>query len=346
MKDKSIIFNKSRSNIEIQIVRDNIKLLEQYKKAKTKQEQSDIKSQFHPMCKKMLEIHDFTVDEYISRLKKAISLDKYRPRNLSIFQMAASQDLDFIKGAFNSFSKKLAKNIKNRVPEEEIREAFYYLTLNRFDLSEQIAYDWIQRLNKNKKLVNAARKAEKNYEKQAYQKLFNALTADFCSDYGLGPDRISVKIIDDWKKSDIKPKCQDSREKGYQTVGYRLEIPQGLSDKEIQKIKHEFMKSPSTYPCSKPVSFIRLHFNNIKNSKNLSNNFFYNMITILAHELNHSIDSLKPELGAVGPQLIQQDKITYKEPSENFEAYKQSATELSSYTIEHTLLKQLQKQKY
>lgn len=335
-------FRKAKRNVEIEIAEENLALTEQYAKAKTKEEKERLLSQMDSLWSNLVGRDVFSPYELVARLKRAIKLDKFRPRNLSIFLLAVNRDLFNISGEFDTFDKTLAKMVKEDEDPNLIRERFGVLTVNRFTLAEQFAYDWLRRLHKNKDLVNNVRKATPDNEIAAYNKLFSKLADDFCDYYEMPHKNICVKVITDWKKSDFKPKIYNDSTQGYQTTAWSMSLPPGTSKEQQQKQTEIFAQSPETYPNSWRQSNIRININTVRSHYKDPKEFFWKMISIFVHEIHHGLDDLLPERGALGPQVRQIDKKTYVTAGENLQEYFKSATELSSYEIDAELFKQLQ----
>lgn len=347
MVEKKREFDKGKRNIEIEIVRNNIELLKKYKVAKTDEEKNQIMSQMDVYCaglvRGIIKKNKFTIDEYIARLEKAIELDSYRPRNLSVFEFAMSRDLYNVGGEFDTFAIGLARAEKEG-DVEAVRDMYNGLTVNRFVLAKQFAYDWIRRLNNNPELVKKARNAKPDEEIDAYNELFSKLAKDFCDDCNLPKNSFVVKVVKNWESSDVKP--SDRTACGFCTDSYALDFPDGIGEEEKKKMKQEFLKSPKDYPGARKVSLIRVSFENVKNLYKGEDEFFYGMMDYFAHEMHHGLDSLAPSLGAVGPQVMRSDRKIYVSSEKDYDKYRKSATEWSSYEIGYELFNQLKNQNY
>ena len=70
------------------------------------------------------------------------------------------------------------------------------------------------------------------------------------------------------------------------------------------------------------------------------------LVSVFAHEMHHALDFLQPRQGALGPQIERIDDKIYVEHKDDEKAYSESATEISSYEIEHELLNQLKNMRF
>ena len=282
---------------------------------------------------------DYPAKDLVENIKKAISLDRYRPKNMSITELAVSSDLNNIGGEFSTFDIDLSKMSKEPKNYSEIRERFKYGMVNLALLSKQFAKDWVRRLNNHKYLVNKARNANDENAINAYDDLFKALAKDFCDEYDCA---VNVKVVDDWKKSEYGPKKGENKTFGYQIILPALDVKCD-SESEANKIYKEFMKNPYDYPGSYLKSIVRVNITNIRKAHPEKDDFFYFMIGCFVHEIHHGLDGLKPHENAVGSQYYFLDTKTHIDAADNLDEYIKSATEISSYTIEKEFKKLFKK---
>lgn len=336
-------FQAAKRDIELEIVRNNIDLLRQYIDAQDDNARNKIQEQMHALTRGLLS-KGYTPEDLITRLEKAIKLNEYRPKNLSLFLLAKSDDLDYIGGEFNTFNpnlSKLSKNIEKNAAE--IRNEFNVATINRVDLAQQFTQDWIRRLTQHKGLTNKVRNANSRNEKiTAYDELFRALGKDFCDEYDIPQKVVDIKVVENWDKSDIKPSSAAEETPAYVTDGWGIEIPNNVSKEEHSKIIAEFTKSPKTYPGAFKKKLVRINFD-ITNNDAQKHEFepFVIMCANFGHEMNHVLDALKPREGALGPQVQPLDKQTYVGMEKDKTEYHKSATELASYEVTYEMVKQL-----
>ena len=354
-------------NIEIQSAEQTIDLLKKYKSAKTQEERDKLLQQMDKIdgfVNRLLA--KYTPEELITNITKAISLDRYRPKNLPITLFAINKDLDNVGGDFDTFNRELSQMVKKDEAPETIRKKFTAGTINIYKLAKQFSADWIRRLNNHKDLVAAARKiTEENFidaqnvwvdsiEKYpetiqntseekiiaAYNKLFEALNKDFCEEYDC---EIDAKLVKDWDTADEQP--SDPTTNGFQSKVYSISYPQDLPEEEQKKIKEEFLKDYKNHPNTIRKSIVRVNFSRLA-YKSKPEDLFYVLISVFAHEMHHALDFLQPRQGALGPQIERIDDKIYVQHKDDEKAYHASATEISSYQIEHELINQLKKMRY
>lgn len=331
-----------KENFEINAALRTVELLKQYKSAKNQAEQESILKQMDEVdafASKM--VLKMPTDELIEKIMKAISLDEFRPKNLPILLLAMNKDLDNIKGEFDTFNFDLSKAFKNNEPHEKIRDKFAAATASVYNLKKKFAAEWIQRLNNHKDLVNAARNASESDMLDAYNKLFDALTKDFCKEYDC---IIDVKVVPNWEMSDTKP--DGGYETGLQVPMYSIRLPVNISEAEQNKRIEEFSKNPKRYPGAFKTSAVRVSIANAKEACPESEDFFVYMVGVLAHEVHHALDSQNPRRGALGPQVALVDSKIYVPHSIDKVQYSKSATEISSYEIEAELKNRLRKHRF
>ena len=331
-------------NLEIKSALQTIELLKQYKSAKNQTEKDSILKQMDDIdgfANRLLT--KFSPDELITKITKAISLDQYRPKNLPITLFAVNKDLNYVNGEFDTFDKELSQMFKNNENPENIRDKFKAGTVNVYMLAKQFSADWIHRLNNHKGLVDAARNASEENIIDAYNKLFDALTKDFCKEHDC---HIDSRVITDWENSDVKPNGGYDITDGFHKYAFSVAYPSNISETEKKKLVDEFLKNPEEHPNAYKTSIVRVNITNVKKHHPDKNDFFYSMISVLAHEIHHALDYQKPRQGALGPQIQYIDRATYVPTHIDDKAYHESATEISSHEIGHELFNQLKKSRY
>lgn len=333
----------NRKNIEIESALKSIELLRQYKVAETENEKNSLVG-------KMMDVDGFvmgwllrykiTPDKMIEKLEKAISLDKYRPKNLPITRFAMDKDLDYVKGDFCTFDNTLSKYDKNNVDPKKIREHFGRKIINVDVLAKQFTKDWLHRLKNHKDLIDNIRYADEASLIDAYNKLFKALAQDFYDEYGVITEPILVK---DWDSSDIKNDKILKDSDGFGVTRYAIKIDDRLPESEQKKIEKEFDKAPQNHPDSFKLYQIRLNFTNIRKTHKNSYKIFCLAMCSFVHEMHHALDRMNARQGALGPQIATIDFKIYTDYSIDEKAYCQSATEKSSYKIGSALYNRLMK---
>ena len=330
-------------NIEIESALRAIKLLKQYNSAKNQNEKDKLLKQLYDtdlFAYFRITKHNNDPLDLAVKMEKAIKLDQYRPKNMPIVKLALSKDLDNINGEFDTFDREMSQMFKNKEDPNRIRDGFRAATANIYVLAKQFSADWIRRLNNHKELVDAARNAKDDESISAYNKLFNALTQDFSKEYNVC---VHPLVVANWESSDVKPNGDWDKVKGLQTIlkGAFLQT-KDMSEDDVQRLKEEANKNPDAYIVSK----VRVSIKNVKKQHQNPNDFFYAMISIFAHEMHHVLDWQNPRQGALGPQVALIDKQIYKPVEEDKKAYSESATEISSYTVEDMLFEQLKNTRF
>ena len=336
----------AKNNLEIESAIQTVELLKKYKAAKTQAEKDNLLKQMDEVdlfASKLIVQHKISPKELITKMTKAIAKDKYRPKNIPIAIFALNKDLDFIKGDFDSFDANLNKMFKDKEDAKKIRNAFKAATVNVYMLAKQFSMDWIRWLNKHKKLADAARNAGEKDMVAAYNKLFNALSKDFCKKYDCD---IGVKVITDWASSDVNPGGDTDACCGYHHRAYSMSYPADMPEAEKDKLIQDFLNDPKNHPNTRKASLVRVNITTVKKFNPDRNEFFYKMISVFAHEMHHALDYQNPRQGALGPQIEQIDMKTYVPENVDKKAYYESATETSSYTIDRELFKMLKNQRF
>lgn len=337
----------SKESLEIQIANRTIGLLNAYVVATTQEQKDKILNEIHDIdlwAYMILTTKNYDPQKLATRMEKAIKLNDYRPKNMSIVQLATSNDLDNISGDFDTFDPGLQKMFKNNEDPDKIRKTFTAGTANVYVLARQFSDEWIDRLNRHKDLTDAARNADDEHSVEAYEKLFNALAQDFYKEYHC---HTLPKVITDWATADEKPdkKGWDTIT-GYHVAAYGITVPDNLPESEKKKIIAEAKKHPSKCPDAHPLSLVYININVARKAHPNKADFFYYMIGAFVHEMHHALDYQQPRQGALGPQITIIDNRIYIPVTKDSKEYHKSATEISSYEIEHELYTQLKNGRY
>lgn len=314
----------ARKNIEIENAQQLVVLLKQYESAKTKQEKGALLDQIattdSAVHEVLLNTPSYDVKVLIQKINKAIELDEYRPKNMSIGQLAISGDLDYMVGEFDTFDVKLSKMMKDKEDRDKIREQFKVGMRNLDVMKKQFSSDWIHRLNEHKDLVEAARNASEKNAIRAYRNLFGALSRDFCKEYNC---KIRIGVVDNWAICSI-----DRPREG--TAG--VMIPYKAEDGKGQGAK---------------LSDILVNIDTIRKyssrKKHSSDEFLYMMLGVFVHEMQHALDSQQARQGVLGPQIYTIDDLTTGKTTEDD---LDAATEKSSYGIQIEFFKELKKMRF
>lgn len=344
MKNKKESFQLAATNIEIDIVRNEINLLRKYAQMSDAAAREQFMTRFHPIMRKIIETGKLTPTELIPRLERAIKLDKYRPRNLSLFMLAISPDLYNIRGKFDTFDQKLSQMFNASVRDDfAIRKEFNSATLNRFDLSQRVAAQWIRRLEQHPDLVAAARNATPDDALPAYSALLDALVTDFCKEYNIYRKEIAVNLVEQFLPDEIEKQSDDCA--GFVDTVYKFILPSNTPSSEYDKIIQAINNGTRLPSCVVRIHVIKISMSNIiRGVRNMNISLFDNMLSTFAHEMQHVTDAHMPRVGALGPQVNHMDKQTYIDLTGNVVEYHKSATELGAYAVTNAMLALLSKQ--
>ena len=315
----------SYKNIEIQAATEQIELLQKYIKTTSVIHKFLISQKFNNIVQHVLKEKLITPDKLIQQIKIAITKDKFRPRNMPICLLALCiQDLENINGEFDTFDSRFAitKLIQEHKSDNQIRNNFNNAMLNRDILAKQFTHDWLRYLSKHKDLANKTYNANNSVSLLFYNKLFQQLAIEFCSEHDIPIDNINVKILQNWYDYELKE--QSKKLNKNKTLGFVL-------FKNKSDITNKFTSIE-----------LRLSFDAIKNACRTEKvNLFNYMLAAFAHEMNHILDEVQPRHGSVGPQIMEIDSKIYVNGDTNKKEYSKSATEISSFTIQDEIIRQL-----
>ncbi len=339
MDTKSDTFSEAKRDIEFELAERNLNLLVRYISETDPNKRKDLLDKMDDYVRIVVSEGYSTPFTYSTRLMKAMTLDKYRPKNTSLFQFALDGDLDYVGGEFNTFDVNLSRAVKNNDDPSSIRDKFDLATFNRTTLAEQFSNDWIRRLKQHPYLVEMAKKTNADLEVEAYTALFQALAKDFCDEYGFPSNILNIKVIKDWAEYTSNPADYETTTGIQRAHSWAITIPSGLSKQQKDAMLQQFTKSPETFPGAVRTSDIVVNLGIIK--RHFPKDTFNHAVAVFAHEVNHALDKTASRRGALGPQVQRIDQQTYVDAKDNYREYRKSATELSSYEIEHNLLQKL-----
>lgn len=341
-------------NYEIENALQTIALLKKYTSVKTETKRKEILRNIlytNLDAYTLITKQKYTPTELIAKIKNAIKLDKYRPKNLSIMDLATSKDLDYINGDFNTFDPQLSKMSKNKRNVTRLHNKFKRATENITMLAQQFSADWIRRLNNHKDLIDAARSATEDIAKDTYAKLFNVLVEDFCKEYHC---KIQCNVVTDWKEMPDIFKNQNRKITNPKVLIEGLHISctgyvtyPNMSEKEKNKIRKKFEEDLAKNNIDDyKVSAIFINITNIRKSYPDPTDFFYHTLANFIHEIHHALDYQNPRQTALGPQVELIDRTSYVPISRSVDANRASATEISSYYIADKFIKELKKSRF
>ena len=175
-----------QNSLEIQIAMQTVEALKKYASTKSNDFKQFLLTHIHsinPLAHMLITTKNYDVLQLAANIEKAIKIDKFRPKNISITRLAIDKHLDKICGEFNTFDPVLSKMFKNHANMKDIHDRFEQGMENLDILTQKFVNDWLQWLNKHWMLTYFALNANKDTATNAYNKLFKALTKDFCKKY-------------------------------------------------------------------------------------------------------------------------------------------------------------------
>ena len=139
MKEKTKLFQSSaeklKQNLEITNAKEQVQLLKKYKLEKNKEIKEKIYNELSFEVKLLLK--NFKPEYIIKKLEKAIQLDDFRPRNLSIYTFAMDPDLNYVNGEFSTFDEFLSAMIRNNENPNKVRKYAAKEIYNRINVAKQ-----------------------------------------------------------------------------------------------------------------------------------------------------------------------------------------------------------------
>jgi hypothetical protein len=263
--------------------------------------------------------------------------EKNAPANITLqqFTKMVEQDPSLLdsSGQFSTFNPELSKAAKSG-QYHKVAEIFKQATTNLSNTANQMSDYWLELLDMNKSFIKAARNATPEKEIVAYEVLFGLLSHAFCEDNDCD---IEVRVVTSWDGINVNHENDKYRD-GTHLSGFMLNAPENISDAERQKIIEEVRKNPDAHPYAKKTSFVYVNIDNIRKNFPDKSDFFYEMISVFVHEMQHALDFQHPNRGALGAQVEHIDRKSGME-------YTESPAENSAYSVENMLIKRLKNSK-
>lgn len=313
---KKDVFLSAARNIEIENVKQQIELLQQYRDVRDDSVKSDIESKFSQELKIM--ITKKSPDELIARLTAAVEKDGFRPRDMSVYLFALSPDLNYVGGEFSTFDAKLSQMLKHGAPSKQIKKYMTDKTYNRRNVAAQYVSDFMQILDADPDLQEIAIKCGRTGSAREYSEVMEKIAHKLCDKMGLSAT-LTVDVIDSW--NDV-----------------RQYLPPTDSDK-YTFAKHCQMRT-SEGKMFYAVFLNRAMIYERKLKGQTDKALFYEMIANLAHEFGHFIDEAAPNKGALGAQKSAAGVLLYEQMNPDREdEYHINPTEATSDVIESMMLR-------
>lgn len=261
-------------------------------------------------------IAEFGIIGTIERMRRAIEMDRNRPRDISIYQFVRSPDLFDVGGAFSTFDVEIAKMKKKGSDAAQLRHQISDKVYNLPEVALYYIREFKKFIAENPDVYKEARAnavhGDRIMLEQFFQKLADALKANI----GLTEIGLKVLVIDSWKNlpSSIKEHDKYVRNFDDNLCGVYL--------------RHND-KAGNTY------RFIVINRANIikLNHGKTDSELFNKYCGSFFHEFAHFIDYTVANYGAVGCQKIWDSRLIYMLSEQDFTQYQVNPTEKSSYFI-------------
>lgn len=296
----SIPVPQEKQCLELDFAQSLLTELEQYIQNPT----DDANSKLSPLMRCFIANKDPA--HQLAKLKKAIELYQYKPKNMSILDLADNADLHLIGGDFNTYNPNLTQAIKNK-KYDKVRDSFAQQMPNLPVVVAEMVDDWVERMKRYEYVIANAINATPEQEWKAYKDLLYTLTGDFVATYNLynkDADGLCSKVM---------PFIMEHAP---------TEVTWGTGKCMISADKQSIR--------------IELYMNRIKNEQTQRNvPLPVLIISLLAHELSHALDRLDARKTALGPQIHTIDDKIYDTSNKN--NYYKSATEIQAYDIQAAL---------
>lgn len=318
---KKYIFLSAARDIEIENVKKQIELLQQYRDAGDDVAKSDIESKFSQELKIM--ITKKSPDELISRLTAAIEKDEFRPRDMSVYMFALSPDLNYVGGEFSTFDAELSQMLRHSTPSKEIKKYMIDKTYNRRNVAAQYVSDFMQILDAEPDLREIAVRCGRTGSAREYSEVMEKIAHKLCDKMGVSAT-LAVDVIDSW--DDV-----------------RQYLPPTYADKYTFARHCQMQTSEGKTFHAIFLNRAMIYDRTIKGQAD--NALFNEMIANLAHEFGHFIDVAAPNKGALGAQKSAAGVSLYEQMNpEREDEYHINPTEASSDVIE-SMMRRAMKEK-
>lgn len=248
--------------------------------------------------------------EQIYKLERVV---KFVPHNFDIYSLLdKGSDLPYIGGRFSTFDYELANMKKHNMPTHLIHARANDLTKDSvFNHAEKLANDIIK-LMLSKKFINLVKFFEKSGSVTYYSAFLTAFAEDLAARERI-KERVTVIMLETW--DDAPEFVKQLKETNYRVKGFYLRL----------KLKN-----------TKEVSQIFICKSCLDASENQE--IFLETLSVFAHEFGHFIDSVAPDCGALGAQIMAYCGYpTTKTQAE----YLEIPTEKSAYKVQELLAHQI-----
>ena len=213
------------------------------------------------------------------RAMRAVELDMYRPRNLAKEVFLASPDLEYVAGPFSTFDITLARMIHAHVPQRDINSYIIGHLKNLSGIAAEYVYQILIAV-KDLKLADKLARLTVNTPTQIVQTLFQTLAHKVQYQMSLGHHNLTIWVVNSW--ADVPGVFVPSPEHRDGTFGLYTQ--------------HLFDKTDG-----RTHNYILLHRGNIVTNKA---DLYRGIMQTFAHEFSHFVDTVSPNRGALGAQVM------------------------------------------
>lgn len=248
------------------------------------------------------------LDSLIMRCEHAVKIDKFRPRNLSLIDMAARPDLYNIVGDFSTFDRNLSKKNLQNMTVNHVKEYMNNNIPTSQTCATEVANAVLAVLNKNsleqKNLI-----LDSNL--LTYSLFFQKIADDMMKELNLPGDAPWISFVESWDFLPDAPK--------------ELMAMSGGGDNpyiimNLNRLREKYSGGPDTL------------FQDVFT--------FFGVCASFAHEFTHFIDRQYPNRGALGAQKENLSRVIY---DKNSSEYKKNPNEktplLTGNIVEQELFK-------
>ena len=275
---------------------------------------NQVVSEFPPLIKFMIELYG--TDTFIRRCERALEMDKFRPKNLSLIDFVAYPDLFHVAGPFSTYMPEFAnRNIKGCTPDQ-IRNGIANSITNMTEVSDNLATKFLCALDRRRDAQRRLISDGFSDNLWCWGEFFQGFADEIMQAQNITNQTLLVVCVDDWKNfPNIPP----------ETLGNFFCLNQRKGT---------------------VISVIALNIKNLKKriSSEYDDDFFQRFYLFIEacvaflHEYSHFIDERLPDYGALGAQNSVLARRFY---DTSLPVYNDNPTEVSSYIVGDLLRKRL-----
>lgn len=262
-------------------------------------------------------------DVAIEKVRHAQKLRPFRPQNMSNAQLAASPDLDYIRGEFSTFDSNLSDMQRARATSDEICNYIHgHIAADGWaafsdTITEYARFIWYLR-NRYDDFAHAAMVAGVDGDVNAWRVYFEKMLVDLNAVFKPDNAFVDIRVIDSWSDAGCDPEQ-------YKYSG-------AITD--IQKRPD----GPRSTHCMITINRAVVA-NVVRLNKYNAQAMLAEMTASFAHEYMHCIDAFASNRGALGAQFVNAADKVYVSAHENISDYKYNPEEAAAEFAEEMILK-------